>query len=270
MLTELESALALLLLLLAGSTLGMVIRRFLSERHRSRETTELIQLVMTMLVTFAALVLGLLTNSVKQHFDTIENDLRTVSIQLIQLDRSLREYGPAAEPARVMLRDYTAARIAAAWPDEPPPPGYDPSKLPSSPASNLNGERMNGLLAAVETAIRSLDPQDRRHRELQQSCINQFEAFMRARWKVIEEAHGSISMPFYLVLAFWLVIIFASFGLSAPHNILTMVTILLGALSIASVVFVILDLDTPFTGFFTVSSAPLRDALVELSDNLRH
>jgi len=32
----------------------------------------------------------------------------------------------------------------------------------------------------------------------------------------IEEGHNSISMPFYLVLAFWLVIIFAAFGLSAP------------------------------------------------------
>jgi hypothetical protein len=29
--------------------------------------------------------------------------------------------------------------------------------------------------------------------------------------------------------------------------------------------FVILDLDTPFVGFFTVSSEPLREALVQLS-----
>jgi hypothetical protein len=43
----------------------------------------------------------------------------------------------------------------------------------------------------------------------------------RSRWRAdalegIEEGHSSISMPFYLVLAFWLVIIFAGFGLSAP------------------------------------------------------
>ena len=72
-------------------------------------------------------------------------------------------------------------------------------------------------------------------------------------------------MPFYLVLAFWLVIIFASFGLSAPHNAVTYVTIGLGALSIASVVFVILDLDTPFTGLFMVSSEPLREALSQFA-----
>ena len=46
---------------------------------------------------------------------------------------------------------------------------------------------------------------------------------------------------------------------------LSFITIGLGALSIASVVFVILDLDTPFSGLFMVSSAPMRAALAHLS-----
>jgi Protein of unknown function (DUF4239) len=53
--------------------------------------------------------------------------------------------------------------------------------------------------------------------------------------------------------------------LSAPRNLLSYLTILLGALSIASVVFVILDLDTPFSGVFMVSSQPMRDALTEMT-----
>ncbi len=106
------------------------------------------------------------------------------------------------------------------------------------------------MLAEVETDIRGLEPRDPMHRRLLQTCVNQFEILMRARWKLIEEAHSSISMPFYLVLTFWLVIIFACFGLSAPKNMLPAITIVLGALSIASVIFVILDLDTPFSGIF--------------------
>jgi hypothetical protein len=39
----------------------------------------------------------------------------------------------------------------------------------------------------------------------------------------------------------------------------------LGGLSIVSAFFVILELDTPFSGRFTVSSQPLRDALTHLS-----
>jgi hypothetical protein len=40
----------------------------------------------------------------------------------------------------------------------------------------------------------------------------------------------------------------------APRNVLSYTTIILGALSIASVIFVLLDLDTPFDGIFAVSS----------------
>ena len=43
--------------------------------------------------------------------------------------------------------------------------------------------------------------------------------------------------------------------------LLSYTTIALGALSIASAIFVILELDTPFDGLFTVSSQPMRDAL---------
>jgi hypothetical protein len=265
--SELGDAVILLLLLLGGSVLGMAVRPLLSERHRSRETTDLIQLVMTMLVTFAALVLGLLTSSVKTSFDTVDSDLRTFAIELIQLDRSLSQYGSDADPARALLRGYTAAAIASTWAEEPPPAGkYYPRQVsaPSSPES-IESASLGDMLARLEADLRGLEPRDPMHRRLSLTILNQFELMMRMRWRLIEEAHNSISLPFGVVLAFWLVIIFASFGLSAPHNVLSYVTILLGALSIASVVFVILDLDTPFSGLFMVSSQPMRDALAQLS-----
>lgn len=265
--TELGDAVILLLVLLGGSALGIAVRPLLSEHHRSRETTDLIQLVMTMLVTFAALVLGLLTSSVKGSFDTVDNDLRTFSIQLIQLDRSLSQYGSPAEPARKLLRSYTAAAIASTWTGEPKPPGdYYPIQVSAPPsAESIESASLGDLLTHLETELRQLEPQDPMHRRLSLTMLNQFELLMRLRWKLIEEGHNSISMPFYIVLSFWLVIIFASFGLSAPRNVLSYVTILLGALSIASVMFVILDLDTPFDGLFMVGSQPMRDALAQLN-----
>jgi hypothetical protein len=265
--TEFGDAATLLLCLLGGSAIGIIIRPLLSERHRSRETTDLIQLVMTMLVTFAALVLGLLTSSVKASFDTVDNDLRTFSIQLIQLDRSLRQYGSEADPARTLLHSYAAAAIASTWVNEPAPSGdYYPKQVSPPPSSgSIESTSLGDMLAHLEADLRRLEPQDPMHRRLALTILNQFELLMRLRWKLIEEAHASISLPFSIVLAFWLVIIFASFGLSAPRNVLSYVTILLGALSIASVIFVILDLDTPFSGLFMVSSQPMRDALAELN-----
>jgi hypothetical protein len=42
----------------------------------------------------------LLTSSVKLSFDNVDEDLRSFAIQPIQLDRSLLQYGSAADPAR--------------------------------------------------------------------------------------------------------------------------------------------------------------------------
>ncbi len=133
--SELSDAAILLLILLAGSALGVFMRPFLSERHRSAETTDLIRLVVTMLVTFAALVLGLLTTSVKASFDNVDNDLRSFAINIIQLDRSLRQYGSEADRARAVLRSYTAAAIASTWTTEPKPPGdYYPAEVSPPPS----------------------------------------------------------------------------------------------------------------------------------------
>jgi len=65
-------------------------------------------------------------------------------------------------------------------------------------------------------------------------------------------------------LMFWLAVVFANFGLSAPRNLLSYVTITLGGVAIASAIYVIVDLDQPFGGMFSMSSEPLRDALTQL------
>lgn len=255
-----------LLVLLGSSALGGFVRPLLSERHFSREVIEFVHLVVFMLVTFAALVLGLLTSSVKSSFDTVENDLNGLSIQLIQLDRSLREWGAGAEPIRELLRAYTATAIATTWTQEPKPPGnYYPTEAPPVHGSQLESSVTEDMLGGVEREIRGLEANDPMHRRLETTLIAQFELLMQTRWRLIEESGISISTPFLVVLVFWLAIVFASFGLSAPRALLAYTTTVLGAVSIASAIFVIVDLDRPFDGIFAVSSEPLRHALAHLS-----
>ena len=89
--------------------------------------------MITLLVTFTAIVLGLLTTSVKAGFDAAYSARGDDAAQLAQLDRCLREYGPETAPIRQQLRGYVAAVIASTWPDEPRPVGLkfpDPSTMP--------------------------------------------------------------------------------------------------------------------------------------------
>jgi len=62
-------------------------------------------------------------------------------------------------------------------------------------------------------------------------------------------------------VVFWLSMLFVSFGLFAPRNAIAVLTLLISALSVAGALFLILELDHPFSGLIQISSAPLRNAL---------
>jgi hypothetical protein len=264
---EIGSALLVFVLLLTGTAAGVLVKPLLPEEHMAHETVQLIQLVIGMLVTFAALVLGLMTASAKANFDTAGNDFRTYSADLIQLNTTLRQYGEDAAEVRQLLRAYTAAAIASTWPQEPRPPGnFYPVDLPAENNSEkLEDTRLGDMLNVAGQKLRQLSAPDAYHQKLLVDGSAQFDRIIDARWKLIEEAHSTISLPFFTTLTFWLVIIFVSFGLIAPRNALALVTIMLGALSIASAVYVIVDLDTPFSGPIIISSQPMRDALTHLN-----
>jgi hypothetical protein len=264
---EITSALVVFVVLLVGTAIGWFIKPLLPEEHKAHETVQLIQLVIGMLVTFAALVLGLLTASAKTSFDTVGNDFRTYASDLIQLDQTLREYGEETSAVRARLRVYTAEAIASTWPGEAPPPGdYYPKRgFPTTDYNDLESVELGDMLNAATSEARNLKPQNPAQQRALPQILNQFNVLANARWKLLEEAHSSISRPFLMMLAFWLFVIFVSFGLIAPRNALALVMMMLGAVSIASAMYVIVDLDTPLTGPLIVSSAPMRDALMHLS-----
>jgi hypothetical protein len=264
--SEIGSALLVFALLLISAGLGVWVRPLLPEEHKAHETVQLIQLVIGMLVTFAALVLGLMTASAKASFDTESNDLRSFAADLIEFDTTLREYGSSTDEARRLLGQYTAAAIASTWPSEPAPPGDYPRNIGSQDNSQqLESVRLGDMLTAVGTQLRQLQTHDPLQQRTLDDALKQYRRTVDARWKIIEEAHSSISMPFLMTLTFWLCVIFLSFGLIAPRNALAWVTISLGAVSIASAIYVIVDLDTPFSGPIVVSSSPMRDALAHLT-----
>src|SRR5580658_154555 len=166
--SEIGSALLAFALLLVGTGFGVWVRPLLPEEHKAHETVQLIQLVMGMLVTFAALVLGLMTASAKNGFDTVGNDFRTYAADLIQLNSTLRQYGPEASEVRQLLRAYTAAAIASTWPSEPQPVGdYYPKDLPAENNSEkLEDTRLGDMLNLAGQKLRQMSAPDIFHQRL--------------------------------------------------------------------------------------------------------
>ncbi|TXI01358.1 MAG: hypothetical protein E6Q76_17265 [Rhizobium sp.] len=256
-------SLILLVLLMVSATAGSILRAKLPAPHRGSETIDFLRVVTALLVTFAALVMSLLLASELTAFTTASHDRNHYAAGLTEMDACLRNYGPVLNNERGLLRDYTAAVIASTWPEEPNPPGMtypDISKLP------LTGEApaLGKLLNDIGLGIAHEQPADPVHQTLLARCGQLFSNLIAGRWSVIEDAHGSLSAPFLGVLIFWLMLVFLSFGLQAPRNPLSVAIVAVAIISVASVMFVILDLDLPYGGFFGISSTSMRHALADM------
>ena len=118
---------------------------------------------------------------------------------------------------------------------------------------------------ALAEAIQDLKPRNDAQRALQARAVDLAEALLQARWLVLAGTETSVPLPFLVIMSFWLTITFASFGLFAPRNGTVLTILLVCALSVASAVFLVLEMDAPFDGLLKVSADPLRYAYGHLN-----
>lgn len=242
---------------------GVAVQHRLHERHRSRDAIDSIRVVITLLATFAGVVLGLLISFDLARFTNTETGLRSMGVDVIELDRRLRDYGPEVDGERADLIQYLRSAIADVWPDETPPPGAYPRYRLAE--RNVEAAALEEMLNRVDMGTRRLAPDDPVKRSLASELRSLMSRFMDDRWRVVSNAFASLSWPFLVTVMFWLVVIFGIVGLSSPRNLLVSTVVTLAACSIASSIYLAVDMDTPLTGFIKVSSAPLRDALAHIT-----
>lgn len=259
------SLLALVLMLIAVLC-GAAIRSRWPEHHTNRETIELLQTTVMLLATFAAIVLGLLITSAKSDFDNLQNDIRSFSATLVQLDYGLQEIGPDTVPIRQSLVRYAAAATAAVWRDQAGPPGnYYPLIPPShTPGLSTAAPVLGQMLERTNSALEALTPRTPAETRRQTAAQRLMNVAIDQRWRIVEASQGTLSSPFFTVLLFWMAVIYLCFGLSAPLNRINFMALALSAMALSSALFVIIDLYTPFSGPFTVSSAPMRMAIAQM------
>ena len=266
--TDLLSSLLVFALLCSSAGLGMFISPRLPSPHRAHEAVQMMTLAIGMLVTFAALVLGLITASVKAGYDDAVHNRQGYALQLTELDQCLRNYGPGADAARADLRSYTAAIIASVWPSEPPPVGVPYPDTSGMHQLVIAGAvpAFAGLMNHAGLEISRFSPADAFQARVAESCRQDYRDVARARLRVLETENeeAGLSTPFYRILVFWLMVIFASFGLIAPRHSLSVISIGLCAVSLSIAIFVIVDLSHPYDGLFAVSSDTMRAALASM------
>jgi hypothetical protein len=239
--------------IVGGILLGMLLQRVLPKHHLSDESMNVVKLGTGMLATLAALVIGLLIASAKGSFDTMNNGLMQTGSKIILLDRLMAQYGEETRETRDSLRRGVASFIERVWPKE----GIGDAEVkPVDPKAGIEG---------LQEKLLQLSPQNDAQRWIQSRALQVSGEIAETRWLLIQQVGlSSLSWPFFVILVSWLVIIFFSFGLFSPRNATVIVVLLICALSAAGALYLILELDRPYMGIITISSAPLRNALVHL------
>jgi hypothetical protein len=237
--------------LFASALLGLRLRAWLPKHHLSEQTKDAVQIGMGSVATMAALVLGLLVASTKEAYDAEKHEVIEMSAKVIHLDRLLVNYGPAAAETRSVLRNALRSAIIRIWPEVTP-----------------DGEVIdpgNHWSEAVPKAIQRLSPQDDAQRTFKSQAALLANELGQMRWLLFEQTESTISLPLLGMMVFWLALTFVSVGVFAPPNATVLVAQLLAAFSVSGAIFLILELDRPFSGLVRISNAPMVNALKHLA-----
>lgn len=238
-------------LCLSVAALGMMhVYPKLPARHRDDDTNTVVRLVANIFVVMASLVFGLMINSAKNTFEGIDDNVHSFATNLILLDRTLRTYGLAGNDARQYLIAYVEGAIA------------NPERVNDAlhEARNAGQQRLD----TVGNSLAAIQPADRLHESLLVDARQLYSRIVEQRWMIVEQSEGAIPMPVIGMMIAWMTLIFASFGYRAPKNAVVVAMFVVSAMFIAASVYVVLDMDIPFSGAIQISDAPLHRALAEM------
>jgi hypothetical protein len=236
-------------LLVLSAAAGAGLRAVLPEHHLSKDSREIVNLCIGVVATMAALVLGLLIASAKDGFDSKVREMQLVATNVVLLDQALRQYGEAAAPAREPLVQATTAILSHA---------LGRGDAPTSRDAPLAARQS---LQALQRTVLDFTPDSDARRWLQADVLNRVSNVAQASEMLHAHEGSSLPMPFLGVLVCWLMIIFGSLALFAPNNNTVRAVMLVCTLSTAGAIFLILEMDRPFSGWIAISTEPLSSAL---------
>ena len=146
-----------LVVIFGAALFGIFAARALPQHHLSDQTRAAVSVSVAVVGTLAALVIGLMISTASSSFSARSNEVTTISVDLIRMDRMMRRYGPEADDARAKLRAYVTAKAQELFPTAGNPPQTD--------------EATAALLETLQDAILSLTPTDEVHRWLRSQTL---------------------------------------------------------------------------------------------------
>jgi hypothetical protein len=233
-----------------GGAVGLELQRALPESYTTGGPRDLTGAVVGLMTLLLALVLGLLIWTAYGVFSTQKASVQTLAITDLKLDDAFQDYGPQAAEGHRILRDGIKSTIAEIWKN---------SDDEEAVIHRFGYARANlkARLALLDTLQPASDPQKAAKAEAMQAAIAIDQTLTQMTLSLVDP----ISYPLISIVVAWAAFLFCGYGLLSKRHPMSYVVFLVGAMGVASAIYVIADLTNPYSGVFVVSPAPLVDVL---------
>jgi Protein of unknown function (DUF4239) len=234
-----------------GGLFGLILQHSLPEKFTTGGTKDMIMAVAGLLTLLSALVLGLLIWTAYGVYSGQNLAVQTLAAKDMQLDLALTDYGPDASAGRAILRQDLAKTVKETWSAD-----YNDADFAAR-----NFAAAIESLRRREQYLKSLTPSTDAQTQALAAAMQTVEAIGQSRLQMSFALESAISYPLMFTVIAWGTVLFCGFGLTSRASPMSILVLAVGALAVASAVYLILDLSSPYSGLFRASPAPLEQVL---------
>jgi hypothetical protein len=236
---------------LVGGAVGLELQRRLPESFTTGGPRDMTGAVVGMMTLLLALVLGLLIWTAYGVFSTQKASVQTLAITDLKLGEAFQDYGPEAAEGQRILRDGIKNTIAEIWGDR---------AIDELAVIHRFGYARTNLKARI-AFLNALQPASDQQTAAKAEAVQAASAIDQQLTQMTLALVDPTSYPLISIVVGWAAFLFCGYGLLSRGHPMSYVVLVVGAMGIASAIYIIADLIRPFSGVFVVSPAPLVDVL---------
>src|SRR5205085_10282695 len=141
-------------------------------------------------------------------------ELTSLPADILRLHQMRQLYGPETDAARETLRLYAERKTADLFPDNPTD-------------AHVDNPTTYRLLQRIEELMLELRPETPRRKWFMDQALTLCAKIGNTRWLLAQNAGQGTPKLFLGLVVFWLALLFASFGLFAPRNLISALALIL-------------------------------------------
>jgi hypothetical protein len=233
----------------ASGLLGLALQKRLPEAHLSGGSKDMILAVVGLQTLLLALVLGTLVGNTYAFFAGQKAELETMASRAMLVDQALAQYGPEAQPVRNLMKQALDQSHNLFWQGA----DADPAQLRAEVALKRWGP--------IASALDGLDPKTPAQKDALAGAKANFAQMEQTRLLMSLQLSSPVAWSLVTSVILWSMFLFCGFGVLSGTNPTTIIALALGAISVASAMFLILDLTEPYSGLFRVSASSLEQTI---------